>query len=224
MPQVTAAQPNIGGTLCESSVIPFLVPRCKFWLMPAPGVPCSNAANVGEHKTWDSKWILHLAKFRQGATAPRNVYIPGSLPAQEMAKHRARFGWPPASNVAAVTKRRRKNPLKFSAVPQTRKPISAVSRSSSRYCEGIWRRYCCLTSFSNCWYMPQLRRYSSTKWCDDTQMVIFFRNFCVLFFQRAACSTFQRLECGPMPIVMAALPNTGGALRSMQQSLADAHY
>jgi len=27
-----------------------------------------------------------------------------------------------------------------------------------------------------------------------------------------------------MPNVMAALPNTGGALRSMPQSLADAHY
>jgi len=27
MPNVMAAQPNIGGALCESSVIPFLVPR-----------------------------------------------------------------------------------------------------------------------------------------------------------------------------------------------------
>ena len=32
------------------------------------------------------------------------------------------------------------------------------------------------------------------------------------------------LECGPMPNVMVALPNTGGALGSMPQSLADAHY
>jgi len=31
-------------------------------------------------------------------------------------------------------------------------------------------------------------------------------------------------ECGPIPNVMAALPNTGGALCSMPQSLADAHY
>jgi len=34
----------------------------------------------------------------------------------------------------------------------------------------------------------------------------------------------QKLECGPMPNVMAALPNTGGALYSTPQSLADAHY
>jgi len=30
-------------------------------------------------------------------------------------------------------------------------------------------------------------------------------------------------ECGPMPNVMVALPNIGGALCSMPQSLADAH-
>ena len=33
-----------------------------------------------------------------------------------------------------------------------------------------------------------------------------------------------QLECGPMPNVMVALPNIGGALCSSPQSLADAHY
>ena len=33
-----------------------------------------------------------------------------------------------------------------------------------------------------------------------------------------------KLECGPMPNVMVALPNMGGALCSTPQSLADAHY
>jgi len=33
-----------------------------------------------------------------------------------------------------------------------------------------------------------------------------------------------KLECGPMPNVMAALPTTGGALCSTLQSLADTHY
>jgi len=32
------------------------------------------------------------------------------------------------------------------------------------------------------------------------------------------------LECGPMPNVMVAVPNIGGALCSMPQSLAEAHY
>jgi len=34
----------------------------------------------------------------------------------------------------------------------------------------------------------------------------------------------KELECGPMPNVMVALPNTAGALCSTPQSLADAHY
>jgi len=33
-----------------------------------------------------------------------------------------------------------------------------------------------------------------------------------------------QLECGPMPNVMVTLPIIGGALCSMPQSLADAHY
>ena len=34
----------------------------------------------------------------------------------------------------------------------------------------------------------------------------------------------KKLECGPMPNVMAVLPNTDDALCSTPQSLADAHY
>ena len=34
----------------------------------------------------------------------------------------------------------------------------------------------------------------------------------------------HELECGPMPNVMVALPNIGGAFCSTPQSLADAHY
>ena len=35
---------------------------------------------------------------------------------------------------------------------------------------------------------------------------------------------YVELECGPMPNLMVALPNIGGALCSTPQSLADAHY
>ena len=37
-------------------------------------------------------------------------------------------------------------------------------------------------------------------------------------------NTFVQLECGPMPNVMDALSNIGGALCSTPQTLADAHY
>jgi len=42
MPNVMAAQPNIGGALSESSVMRFLVLHRKAWLTPAAGVPCSK--------------------------------------------------------------------------------------------------------------------------------------------------------------------------------------
>jgi len=34
----------------------------------------------------------------------------------------------------------------------------------------------------------------------------------------------KKLQCGPMPNVMATLPNIGGTLCSTLQSLADTHY
>jgi len=42
--------------------------------------------------------------------------------------------------------------------------------------------------------------------------------------KRIRRSNNNKLECGPMPNVMVALPNTGGAFCSTPQSLADAHY
>ena len=60
-------------------------------------------------------------------------------------------------------------------LPKRSQPL--VGRSSPYYGD-MWRRYCCLTSFfSNCRYMPQLRRYSPTKLWDGAQMAI----FCVIF-------------------------------------------
>jgi len=74
MSNVMAAQPNIGGALCESPVIPFLVPRCKVWLTPADGVPCSNATNIGECKTWKQSEFAR-GKFPSGSSSSKNVYI-----------------------------------------------------------------------------------------------------------------------------------------------------
>jgi len=45
-----------------------------------------------------------------------------------------------------------------------------------------------------------------------------------LQYHRQTVENKTELECGPMPNVMAALPNIGGALCSTPQSLADAHY
>jgi len=39
-----------------------------------------------------------------------------------------------------------------------------------------------------------------------------------------SAATHIKLECGPMPSVMVALPNIGGTLCSTPQSLVDAQY
>jgi len=48
--------------------------------------------------------------------------------------------------------------------------------------------------------------------------------FSVKLLTTVLITNYYKLECGPMPNVMAALLNIGGALCSTPQSLADAHY
>ena len=105
MPNVMTAQQHIGGAFCESSGIPFLVPRCKVWLTPAAGcravtLAIQENARIGRN--------VHFApgKIPLVGKSPRCTF---SVAAQETAKHRAKFRWPPVSDVAAVTKPRRES-------------------------------------------------------------------------------------------------------------------
>jgi len=74
MPNVMAAQPNIGGALCESSVIPFLVPRHRVQLTTTAQVSCSHTVNTGERMV-----NFAAAKFRWGQEPPK-MYIQWSSP------------------------------------------------------------------------------------------------------------------------------------------------
>jgi len=76
----------------------------------------------------------------------------------------------PCSNDAKT-----QNLLNFVGVPQTIPDLSQpLVRRSSPYYEDMWRIYCCLTGFfCDCRYVPQLRRYSTTKLCDGAQVAIF---------------------------------------------------
>jgi len=64
---------------------------------------------------------------------------------------------------------------------------------SSPYCGDMWRTYCCLTSFfpivdtGMCRSCEDIARQS----CAMVPRWRFFATFCVLCFQRAACSRFQ---------------------------------
>ena len=91
----------------------------------------------------------------------------------------AKFGWRPQLECRAVTLPRYKKPLKFAGVPQTRQQISAVSRLKFTILWGHVEEVSVFNKFfSDCRYMPQLRRYSPTKLCDGAKMAI----FCVLYF------------------------------------------
>ena len=93
----------------------------------------------------------------------------------------------PTTRVSCSNAAKTRNPLKLAGVPQTRQQISAISGPKFTI---LWRHVeeiLLFKFFSDCQYVPYLRRYGPTKLCDGAQMA----NFCVLHFQRAACSTFQ---------------------------------
>jgi len=88
MPNVMAAQPNIGSALYESSAIFFLVPRRRVWLTPSAGMPCSNAANIGEGKTWTQGEFCTWQNSARGDKSPRKCIY--NVPAEETVKHSER--------------------------------------------------------------------------------------------------------------------------------------
>jgi len=97
----------------------------------------------------------------------------------------------PTAGVPCSNAVKMQNPLKLAGVPQTTKPISAASGPSLPYCGDVCRRYCCLTSFlpivNTCLSCRDTVRQSCTmvpKWQ-------IFGDFLRLYFQRAACRTFQ---------------------------------
>jgi len=144
MPKLMAARSNIGGVVCESSVIPFLVPHRKVWLRPAAGVPCSNTANKAERKTWTQSEFARVKIPSVGQKPHKCIY---SVPAKETTTDLVKFGWPPLNNVGAVTKPRREigyNLLRCHKLVNRSQPSV---RRISPYCEDIWTRYRCLTGF-----------------------------------------------------------------------------
>ena len=83
-----------------------LVPRHKMWLRPAAVVPSKRALMlpIYESARCGCKVNFVHSKIPSEQKPPKCIY---SIPAQETAKDRAKFGWPPVSDVAGVTKPRR---------------------------------------------------------------------------------------------------------------------
>jgi len=100
----------------------------------------------------------------------------------------AKFGWRPLLECRAVTLPRRKTRWNLQGCPKFANSSQPLVGRSSPYYQDMWRRYCCLTSFSpivsTCLNSEDIARQSCA-------MVQKWRFFCVLYFQRDACSTFQ---------------------------------
>jgi len=101
------------------------------------------------------------------------------------------FGWRPVLECHAVTLPRRETCWNLLGCPKLTNRSQPLVGWSSSYCEDICGRHCCLTSF-----FPIVDTCLS---CEDIAQQCFamvprwqiFGDFCVLHFQRAACSTFQ---------------------------------
>jgi len=111
----------------------------------------------------------------------------------------------PCSNVAKT-----RNPLKLAGVPQTNKPISAVGQSSPYY-KDFWGIYCCLRRF-----FPIVDACIN---CEDIA-----RRSCAMVPSWRIFGDFLRPVFSASRMQHVSLPNTGGALCSTPQSLADARY
>jgi len=95
----------------------------------------------------------------------------------------AKFSWRPLLDA--------RNQLKFAGVPKWSNRSQPLVGRSSPYYEDTWRTYWCLTIFfpivDRCLSCEDIARQN----CAMVPSWRFWRLFCVLYFQRATCSTFQ---------------------------------
>jgi len=149
-------------------------------------MPCSNAANIGERKTWAQSEFCIWQNSARGQEPPKCIY---SVPAQETAKHRAKFGWLPLSDIAAVTKPRRETSLNLLGCRKLTNRSQPLVDRSSPYREDVWGRYCCyfFPIVDTCLSCKDTARQS----CAMVRRWRIFGDFLHPVFQRAPCSTFQ---------------------------------
>ena len=132
-------------------------------------------------------------KTVSGGKSPRKCIH--SVPAQETTIHRAKFGWLASGERHRCSNEcKTRNPLKFAGVPQTPQPISAVSCWPKLAI--LWRHVEDILLFNKFFTIVDTCLSCSCKdtarqSCGMVRRWRFLRHFCVLYFQRAACSTFQ---------------------------------
>jgi len=99
-----------------------------------------------------------------------------------------KFGWRPLLECRAIMLPRCETRWNLQGCPKLANRSQPSVGRSSLYYQDMWRRYCCLTSFffpivDTCLSSEDIARQSCA-------MVPKWRFLCILYFQRAACSTF----------------------------------
>jgi len=102
----------------------------------------------------------------------------------------AKFGWRPLPVVWSNAAKTRK-PSKFAGLPQTPEPISAASGPKFAISWGHVDDILLLNNFFSIVDTCLICEDSARQSCAMVPRWRFLRRFCVLYFQRAACSTFQ---------------------------------
>jgi len=112
----------------------------------------------------------------------------------------AEYGWRPVQRSKvwltvlkcyAVTTPKRESHWNLMGCPNLTKQSQPLVGRSSPYCANRWRIYCCLTSFFRLLInalVAKIQPGKVVRCCTDCN---FLHHFCVLYFQWAACSTFQ---------------------------------
>jgi len=93
------------------------------WLRPAAGVPCSNAA-IYKNKTWMQSEFCTWQKFRHGRKPPK-MYV--QCTSRGDGQRSCKVWLASGEQRCCSNEAKTRNRLKFGAVPQTGKPISAIS-------------------------------------------------------------------------------------------------
>jgi len=98
--------------------------------------------------------------------------------------------WPtPTTRVPCRNAAKTRNPLKFAGVPQTHQQFSAINRPKFTILSGHVEEVLLFNKFF--FTIVDTRLSSEDIARQSCAMVPKWRFFCVLYFQRAACSTFQ---------------------------------
>jgi len=152
-------------------------------------VPCSNTV-IGNARH-GRKVNFAPSKIPLGACSPKKCIY--SVPAQETTKRRAKFGLLPLSDVGAVTKPKREARWNLPGCPKLVNRSQPLVDRSSPYCKNMWRRLL-LNIFSDCRRRALVAKISfliARQICAMVRRWRSLRNFRVLYFQPAACSTFH---------------------------------